>query len=278
MAEPATVREAVALAAARLADGSETPRLDAELLMAEALGVSREAMLLSGMGGAVPAAFAGLVARRAGHEPVAYILGRRAFWTLELGVTPDVLIPRPDSETLIEAALANCVAPPAAILDLGTGSGALLLATLAEWPEARGVGIDRSAGAVAVASRNARALGLADRAEIREGDWGEGVAGPFDLILCNPPYVEAGARLPPDVALHEPSSALFAGADGLDDYRVLMPQIRRLLAPAGLAILEIGHRQAAAVRSLAEAHGLAAEVRVDLAGRDRAILLRRTQV
>jgi release factor glutamine methyltransferase len=277
MAEPATVRRALAEAAERLAATSDTPRLDAELLMARAAGTTREALLLKGLDGDPPASFAALVDRRAAHEPVAYIVGRRAFWTIELAVTPAVLIPRPDSETLIEAALAECRTPPRTILDLGTGSGALLLAALGEWPAARGIGVDRSPAALAVARDNAQALGLADRADLRQGDWADGLDGPFNLILCNPPYVETGAVLPPDVAAYEPAGALFAGADGLDDYRRLMPEMRRLLAQDGLAILEIGHRQADAVQALAGRHGMSASTRADLSGLDRAILLRRTK-
>ena len=282
MAEPATattetVRQALVRAAARLASTSDTPRLDAELLMAHALETSRDRLLMAELERAAPTGFEALVDRRAACEPVAYIVGHRAFWTIELAVTPAVLIPRPDSETLIEAAVDACLSPPRTILDLGTGSGALLLAALSEWPQARGTGVDRSPTAVATARANAQALGLATRADIREGDWGRELADSFDLILCNPPYIAVGETLPADVALYEPASALFAGADGLDDYRLLMPQIARLLAPQGLAVVEIGHRQADAVCALAGQGGLDTAVRTDLAGRDRAILLRRTK-
>ncbi|WCT75487.1 peptide chain release factor N(5)-glutamine methyltransferase [Sphingomonas naphthae] len=259
-------------AAARLAAASETPRLDAELLMAHALGVSREAILLGGAGDAVPADYAALVARRAGGEPLAYITGRRAFWTIELAVAPGVLIPRPDSETLIEAAVAHFgAAGPARVIDLGTGSGALLLAALDEWPRATGLGVDRSAAALTIATANAARLGLADRAAFQEGDWADGVDERFDLILCNPPYIESDAVLPRDVAEHEPASALFAGADGLDDYRRLAPQIARLLAPGGIGCIEIGAMQGSAVRGLMEAEGLATALKTDLAGHDRCV-------
>ena len=264
----AAIREA----AARLAGSSETPRLDAELLMAHALGVSREALLLGAGGDAVPAGFAALVARRAGGEPLAYITGRRAFWTIELAVAPGVLIPRPDSETLIEAAVARFgAAGPARVIDLGTGSGALLLAALDEWPEATGMGVDRSDAALAIAAANAARLGLADRAAFRAGDWADGVAERFDLILCNPPYIETDAVLPRDVAEHEPAGALFAGPEGLDDYRRLAPQIARLLAPGGLGCIEIGATQAAAVTAIMAAQGLATAVHPDLAGHDRCV-------
>ncbi|HEU0134150.1 MAG TPA: peptide chain release factor N(5)-glutamine methyltransferase, partial [Allosphingosinicella sp.] len=193
---PIQLRDALAAASARLAPHSETPRLDAELLMAHALGIEREALLLSDKDREPPPGFEALVARREAGEPVAYILGRRGFWTIELEVGPGVLVPRPDSETLIEAALSHFgEAGPKRILDLGTGPGTLLLAALEQWPEATGLGIDSSEAALGYAARNAARLGMAERAELRLGDWGAGVEERFDLILCNPPYVEAGAEL-----------------------------------------------------------------------------------
>jgi release factor glutamine methyltransferase len=150
----------------------------------------------------------------------------------------------------------------------------LLLAALSEWPEATGIGVDRSEVAAAIARINAERLGLAARAEIRLGDWAAGIDERFDLLLCNPPYVESGAALAPDVADHEPASALYAGPEGLNDYRRLAPEIGRLLAPGGLAAVEIGSDQADAVIALFADHGLAGTVRRDLAGRDRAILVR----
>ena len=268
------VREALTAPARRLEAVSMTPRLDAELLMAHALGMSREDMLLSAMDGEAPAAFAALLARRLAHEPVAYITGRRAFWTIELEVGPGVLVPRPDSETLIDAAI-DRFGPrgPATILDLGTGPGTLLLAALDQWPQARGLGIDRSEDALAYARRNAARLGLGDRAELRLGDWGEGIEGRFDLVLANPPYVAADADLPPDVADHEPAAALFAGADGLDDYRRLAPQLPRLIAPGGIACVEIGAGQKQAVAALFGAAGLRVASRDDLAGVARCLVL-----
>lgn len=270
---PPDVRAALAGAAARLADRSETPRLDAELLMAHALGVSREALLLGGLDRSAPEGFAALLERRVGGEPLAYITGTRAFWTIDLAVAPGVLIPRPDSETLIEAAVDHFrgTAGPKRVLDLGTGSGALLLAALAEWPEASGVGIDRSSAALAIASANAEALDMAGRARMIEGGWA-GTGEAFDLILCNPPYIGTDEPLPRDVIEHEPHSALFAGADGLDDYRAIAPLLRAQLAPGGAACIEIGATQGAAVSALVAAEGLATRVRSDLAGRDRCII------
>jgi release factor glutamine methyltransferase len=245
------------------------------VLLAEVLGEDRLAML----GGRRPlhpaeiARFAALLDRRRAHEPVAYILGRQEFWALDLAVTPDVLIPRADTETLIEAALVE-VAAPATILDLGTGSGALLLAALAQWPDAHGLGVDRSTCAVAVAIQNARRVGLAARAAFIAGDWATAIDARFDLLLCNPPYVEAGAVLDRGVAQFEPASALYAGADGLDCYRRILPDIPRLLTARGAAIFEVGRGQAGAVAAIARGLGMETMARADLAGIDRAIMVR----
>lgn len=271
-----TVAEALRDAAMLLAVTSDTARLDAEVLMAHALGVSRSDLLLRYMREPAPAGFAALLVRRQRHEPVAYIVGKQEFFGLPLRVSPAVLIPRGDSEVLVEAALA---ARPAArrVLDCGTGSGALLLAVLAELPRARGVGIDRSARALAVAAGNAAALGLGPRAAFLQRDWTRPgwTAGldRFDLILANPPYVEQAADLAPSVAGHEPAGALFAGPDGLDDYRRLIPALPPLLAPGGIALVEIGATQNGSVAALAGAAGLAVRVHPDLAGRHRALEL-----
>jgi release factor glutamine methyltransferase len=263
-----TAAEALRAAAARI------DRLDAEVLLAHLLGVERGALLLNQDVKINGQAYESLVSRRETHEPIAYITGHREFWSLDLVVSPAVLIPRPDSETLIEAALASGITP-ATILDLGTGSGALLLAALGEFPGATGLGVDASPAALEIAARNAERLGLADRARFQLGDWGQGLDSGFDLILCNPPYVETTAALAPDVRDHEPASALFAGADGLDDYRRIMPQLDRLLSPGGMAIVEIGATQAAVVTALAQADGLRASVRRDLGDRDRCLILTR---
>jgi release factor glutamine methyltransferase len=269
------VREALAAAARRLGAASETPRLDAELLMAHALGVEREALLLALDAGDAPPGFEPLVARREAGEPVAYITGRRGFWTIDLDVGPGVLVPRPDSETLIEAALAHFhERGPRTVLDLGTGPGTLLLAALAQWPRTTGLGIDVSETALAYARRNAERLGLAARAGFRIGDWGEGLKGSFDLVLCNPPYVEAGAALPRDVAEWEPHRALFAGGDGLAEYRRLAPALGPLLAPGGIACFEIGAGQREAVSELFAARGFTIWSRKDLNGVDRCLVLK----
>ena len=273
-----SLRDALNEATQRLASVSDTPRLDAELLMAHALGLSREALLLGSRDAPAPAGFDALVDRRAAHEPIAYITGTRDFWTISLAVAPGVLIPRPDSETLIEAALEYFASPtgngrgPSSILDLGTGSGALLLAALSEWPEAHGLGIDASDHALEIASANARRLGLTPRVRFALGDWGAGLSERFDLILCNPPYIELGASLSADVIDYEPESALFAGSDGLDAYRRLIPQLPPLLSPEGAIAVEIGATQAAAVSDLFVSNGLTPLVRHDLGGRDRAVV------
>jgi len=269
------VRQALAAAAARLAGISDTPRLDAELLMAHALGVDREALLLNGLEKDAPAEFGELLDRRLGREPVAYITGRRAFWTIELEVGPGVLIPRPDSETLIEAALEGLgERGPRQVLDLGTGPGTLLLAALAQWPRARGLGVDRSERALEFARRNAERTGIGDRARFSRGDWGFGLDRTFDLILCNPPYVETGAALAPEIADWEPAEALYAEGDGLAAYRRLAPDLARLLDPAGLACVEIGAGQERAAAGLFAARGFTVGVRADLAQVPRCLILR----
>jgi len=293
-----TVAEALREAARELAATSDTARLDAELLMAHALGVSRSDMLLRHMQDAAPPDLAALIERRMRHEPVAYILGRKEFYGLDLIVTPDVLVPRMDSETIIEAAReAFRDRTPERILDLGTGSGALLLAALVMWPTAEGLGLDRSAEALFVAIRNAQQhvntpiafMGSgpaelppqrADRGFARfiQSDWStrgwRKYLGRFDLILANPPYVEDDAPIAPDVRQWEPAGALFAGPDGLDDYRVLVPQLPELLTESGVAVLEIGATQSEQVSDIAAQSGFAAELRRDLAGRPRALVLR----
>ncbi|WP_254621056.1 peptide chain release factor N(5)-glutamine methyltransferase [Sphingomonas sp. CL5.1] len=265
-------RDALADAAARFTF-SATPRLDAELLLAHALGITRERLLLTLADHTAPPAFAALVERRAAHEPIAYITGTRAFWTIDLRVAPGALIPRADSETLIEAAVAHFAgtAGPRRVLDLGTGSGALLLAALDQWPGASGVGLDASPAALTIARDNAVRI-APGRATIAAGGW-EGTGEAFDLILCNPPYIATGAALPPEVVEYEPASALFAGPDGLDDYRIIAALLGRQIAPDGVACIEIGHDQQESAAALFRAAGLAVALRRDLAGRDRCLVV-----
>jgi release factor glutamine methyltransferase len=243
-------------AAQRLTTVSDTPDLDAKLLHAAARD---------------DAAFETFIIRRLNYEPVAYITGTRGFWTIDLDVTPAVLIPRPDSESLIEAAVAHFgKAGPQRVLDLGTGSGALLLAALDQWPDATGLGVDASSDALAIASQNAARI-APGRAEMRLGDWTADVDETFDLVLCNPPYVEDDAALHRQVRDWEPAAALFAGTDGLDAYRILAPQIGRVTG--GIACIEIGYTQRAAVTALFEREGFSVTCRADLAGRDRCLVL-----
>lgn len=269
------LNRALAEATDRLRRSSDTARLDAEVLMAHALDIERDVLLLAPPVGPAPAHFADLVERREGGEPVAYITGKRAFWNIELAVGPGALIPRPDSETLIAAAIGHFVDTdgPKRILDLGTGPGTLLLAALDQWPHATGLGIDASEEALGYARANAKRLGLAPRANLRIGNWANGIDETFDLVLINPPYVADEAELGPGVAEYEPAEALFAGPDGLDDYRRLAPVIGRLIAPGGLAAIEIGHDQAVSAMALFEAAGHQVRLSHDLAGRARALLI-----
>lgn len=268
--------------AARTLEGiSEAPRLEAEWLMADALECSRSDLLLRHMHDPVPARFGETLARRASGEMLAHVTGKAEFYGLTLKVTPDVLVPRSDTETLIAVAEAHFIhrpGRPRRVLDLGTGSGALLLAALTLWPRARGIGIERSPAALEIACDNAEAHRMQGRALMQAGDWNSpdwhvGLAR-FDCILANPPYIaETDADLSSDVYEQEPHEALFAGTDGLDDYRALVAQIPRLLAEDGIAVFEIGWLQAEAVCNLVAQSGLVAEVHADLAGRLRAIAL-----
>lgn len=271
-----TVTQALRRAARELETVSDTARLDAELLMAQALGVSRSELLLRHHAANVPARFEEFLARRLRCEPIAYILGRQQFRGLEFRVTPDVLIPRSDSECVVDAALSAC-AGPARVLDCGTGSGALLLSFLAERTEALGVGIDVSPAALAVAESNAAELGLAGRVRMLRRDWTQPVwrdgLGRFDLVLANPPYVESTAELDKSVRLFEPETALFAGPEGLDAYRCLVPQLPEIMQENGFAVVEIGAGQADSVGAIAAEAGFRSRLVRDLAGRPRALLL-----
>jgi release factor glutamine methyltransferase len=262
-------------AARQISATSDTSRLDAELLMAEALHIDRDRLILAPPDKKVPQRFWKMVERRKAGEPIAYITGRRAFWNIDLHVGPGVLVPRPDSEVLIASAIEHFEGSdgPRRILDLGTGPGTLLLAALDVWPAATGLGIDVSRRALSYASANARRLGFETRLKLKLGNWAQGIKESFDLILCNPPYVAEGAELGPGVREFEPDEALFAGETGLDAYRALAPQLAALLNVGGLVAVEIGHDQADAVTALLARDGLAARVAHDLAERPRAVLL-----
>jgi len=268
-------------AALLLTEISDSARLDAELLMAHGLQMERSELLLKLPELNAPADFPALVERRRQSEPIAHIIGKKEFWGLDFQVTPDVLIPRPDSELLIEeAARIFASAHPQQIVDLGTGSGALVLAALHEFPQARGLGMDASAAALQIAHNNADALGLADRASFllldwTQPDWTNSLGSGFDLILANPPYVATGARLSADVADFEPHQALFTGEAGLDDYRIIIPALEKLLSPTGTALLEIGFDLANPVSEIATNIGYHVELKQDLGGNDRLLILRR---
>jgi release factor glutamine methyltransferase len=273
-ARAALLRGAEVLAAA----GIEGARREARMLLHAALGVP-DRMLLAPDAHVDREKFEALLARRAAREPMAFILGRQGFWTLDLEVSPATLIPRADTETLIHAALAAFPEPARVrtVLDLGTGTGALLLAALTEFAGAWGVGVDSSPAAASLAARNARSNGLADRASFLCGDWAAAVAQTFDLVLSNPPYIGSAdiASLMPEVAAHEPRAALDGGPDGLAAYRQIVADLPRLLAPGGVAILELGQGQAAAVAAIARAAGFAAPATLaDLGGIARALVLR----
>jgi release factor glutamine methyltransferase len=266
--------QALAEITARLAAaGLESPRREARLLLAHALGVSAAALLA--MDEVDPDAYAAALARRAAREPLAYITGHKEFWGLDFLTSPATLIPRPDSETLVEAVL-EAGAQPGRCLDLGTGTGCLLLATLSEYPSAFGIGVDIRPAAAALARRNAQRLGLAHRAAFLAGRWASALAGPFDLVLANPPYIESQAipGLMPEVARHEPAAALDGGADGLAAYRAIIADLPRILAPEGLAVLELGAGQAHMVSAMARRSGFTPALKADLSGIERAILLR----
>ena len=266
------------LSAQLRAAGIEQPRREARLLLAFSLRCRIETLLLRDQITEIEAEAAqNLVARRAAHEPLAFLTGHANFWSLTLAVSPATLIPRADSETLIEAALAQFPQRDdvTRILDLGTGTGALLLAALTEFPAAHGLGIDRIAAAAQLARANAQSLGLAPRSHFIVADWAAPLAGRFDLILANPPYIPSAdiPGLMPDVAQYEPASALDGGGDGLDAYRAILADLPHRLAPHGAAILECGLGQAAPLRTMADAAGFATATRHDLATIPRALII-----
>jgi release factor glutamine methyltransferase len=217
--------------------------------------------------------------RRIAGEPVARILGMKEFWSLCFKLGPDTLVPRPETETLVEAAVAARPERNAAlrVLDLGTGSGALLAALLSERPFAFGIGVDRSFSALATARANLDTLGLGERAQFVCANWGDALAGPFDIVVANPPYIASDALrdLPREVREHDPRLALDGGRDGYDAYRAICGELKRLLGRHGIAILEIGEGQEAGVAAIARSLQLTVNgpVRCDLAGRPRAVVL-----
>lgn len=268
------------MAAELSACGCETAELDARLLLGHALGLD-PADLLARADHPVEEQAEGLalalLARRRAGEPVARIRGRKEFWSLDFTLSPETLVPRPDTEAVVEEALARCPdrSAPLRILDLGTGSGAILAALLVERPCATGVGVDRSEGAVRAARDNLARAGLAARSFVVAGDWGEALRGGFDLVVSNPPYIAAGdmAGLPREVRLYDPVQALVAGADGLSAYRAIATSLPRLLVPGGVAVLELGAGQEPQVAALVTSAGMhiLGPARRDLGGIARAL-------
>lgn len=275
----ATVEAALRQAASLLEEaGIEQPRHEARILLGHVMGLPRERLLLchrSEMEEPVLNDLIGLVRRRAAREPIAYLIGEREFWGLSFEVTRDTLIPRPDSETLIEAVLhfANRTGHERPrILDFGVGSGCLLVSLLTEMPFAEGFGVDRNIAALRVARRNALRHDVSPRAHFVAGSWGDALASPFDLIIANPPYIATGeqATIMPDVSDYEPAEALFAGARGDEAYRALAPEFSRLLAPAGRVFVEFGAGLADRAVAIFRSSGLSeCERRKDLAGIER---------
>ena len=281
-----TFREALQETTARLQDaGSTSAGLDATLLLERAAGRDRIHLY------SYPThrltedqytRFEKLVRRREKGEPMAYILGEREFWGLSFKVTPAVLIPRPDTETLVEAMLARAAEtqPPIQhLVDLGTGSGAILLSLLHEWPQATGLGVDLSEAALEVAQENAAQLGLAERARFVQGDWASGLTGPVDMLVSNPPYIETADidTLARDVRSYEPRTALDGGPDGLDCYRIIVAQAAGLVRAGGVLGLEVGHQQATALTTMLEEANQWTDIQIhnDLAGIGRAVSARR---
>lgn len=268
---------------ARLKDSSiETPDLDARLLIGGALHLDHTGLAAQAARQITDdeaEAIVQFAQRRIAREPVARILGRKEFWGLDLRISEATLVPRPDTETVVEAALeiiGSRTRYPIRIADIGTGSGAILLALLSECPDATGVGTDISPEALEAAALNARDLGLASRATFAQCDYAAGLSGLFDLIVSNPPYIRSTdiPMLDQDVRDHDPHLALDGGADGLDAYRAIAPQAVTLLAPGGALIFEVGHDQGALVSAIMQAAGLTVSgpPRADLSGVHRAVI------
>ncbi len=271
------MRKACAMLAAQ---GIDEPEANVKALMMQATGLSPVQMITGGAGMLSldqQALFDAMMLRRLGGEPVGRIMGQRDFWGMSFMLSPGTLEPRPDSETIVEEALALAQRQPRPvrdILDLGTGTGCLLIALLSELPLARGVGVDLSADAAKTARRNAARNDVAERCEIVQGSWGKGLEQRFDLIVSNPPYIATAeiSSLQHEVREHDPALALDGGPDGLEPYRLIIPDLTRLLEPGGVAVLEIGAGQEAAIRVLAGQHGFGGiSTRRDLGGHVRAI-------
>lgn len=286
-----TIEEARRVLAAQFrADGIESPELDARLLIGAAVNLDHTGLATQGLR-RITDEEANIIARfaerRRAHEPVSRILGRKEFWGLDFAVSNATLVPRPDTETVIEAALeclrsGSYVEKEQCIADIGTGTGAILLALLSELPDARGIGTDISADALAVAESNARDLGLAGRTTFVRCDYAAGLTGSFDLIVSNPPYIRSGdiANLESDVRDYDPRLALDGGPDGLGAYRAIAPQAAALLAENGVLVLEVGAGQSADVSAILRAAGLTVTdpPRRDLGGHQRAVIGRKTAI
>lgn len=284
---PRRAWELVRALSARFADaGSETPELDARVLVSLAATGDPSAYVMISrdeLDEAARGRLEALAARRASGEPVARILGRREFWSRDFAVSAETLVPRPDTETLVASVLEafsrrGLRDAPLRLLDLGTGSGCILVALLCELPNAWGLGVDISLEALRTARENAAANGVGGRSAFVLSDWGAGISGSYDGIVTNPPYIESEdvEGLAPAVSRYDPRLALDGGADGLDAYRAILPLAARMMKPDGMLAAEIGHTQAAEVASLAQAHGLRTDrIEKDLAGRDRVVMITR---
>lgn len=272
---------------AQAGDANATPDLDARLLVGHVLGLDQTGLVIRAdrpVGPEAVAAAMALATRRAAGEPVARITGTKGFWSFELELAPETLVPRPDTETVVEAALAwakrgGRAGEALSILDLGTGSGAILLALLSELPEAIGTGVDIAEGAVRTARRNAARLGLGSRARFAVGDWSAPLRGRFDLVVSNPPYIPRAEmpELPLEVRRFDPDIALDGGPDGLAAYRVILANLESLLAPAGAAFVEAGAGQAVEIGRLSQALGFRSRFHKDLAEIDRVVEVRRDE-
>lgn len=271
-----TIAEAVRDAAERLRPIADNPRHEARMLLAHALGLTETQVITNAQARIDPAALEQLLVRRLAHEPMHLILGHRHFWTLDLLVSPATLIPRPDSETLIHVARTLAQGSVDRILDLGTGTGCLLLALLQTFPRAFGVGVDLVPAAAALAQANAARNGLQDRSTFLAGSWTGAIDGQFDIVVSNPPYIPAAdiPGLMPDVSRYEPRSALDGGPDGLNAYRAIIPRLPLVLAQKGLALLELGVGQGHVVSSMAQNAGFSASLHPDLAGIERVLALK----